>query len=179
MIVAIRILLSLLLFVCLTVSPASGLQDQYYPATAYVKIVAYGASLIPLAPQAAAQKADDTAERLKRLEEKLDRLLKLLEQQGGQPAAAQQPGAAPSALVSAATKCAACHFPDVADEKGVGFTFFNKEGDIVAVPERDRRRAIDRINSDDPKKKMPPPASGALTAAEKTELLKVFAPPAK
>lgn len=140
---------------------------QNYYQSARLTVPAYGAGL--------AEPGSQTQQgQLDRLEAKVDKILKLLEEledkpNDGKPA----PGEAPSALRSAAGVCAKCHHTDVANEKGNGFAMFDEEGKFAKIADRDRRRLISYVSTG----KMPP-APQKLSEAERKAMIGAFeAPP--
>lgn len=141
-----------------------------YAAAPLLTVPLYGAGYAPAQPPAAQQGGDD---RLKRIEEKLDRLLKLLEEGAEEPAADAKDAAKPSAaLVNAATKCYACHSPAAAPDKGGKFVIFDDKGAIrTNLSTRDLRKIQTEVGEGT----MPPPDSGQrLSGDEKSELFKFF-----
>ena len=154
------------------VAPAQYHNGQYV-AGAYTATALYGVGYLPAAPQA--QQAQDN-DRLKRIEEKLDKLidtLNKLAEGDGPPAESEKPAAdVPKALSSGAAKCAGCHTPAVAKERGKGFVLFDDQGRFrQTLTGRDLRHLNEEVSGGT----MPPPDSGVkLTKDEKEELLKVF-----
>lgn len=141
-----------------------------------VTVPLYGAGLAQ-APAPAPGDVTDVKADLKRIEEKLDRLLKLLEDAAKDDPSgpAKAPG---SALSSGATKCAACHFPDVAEQKGGGFKLFTAAGAFAQLTPRQRTQVVKRVTTADPSFLMPPPKSDVrLTDAERAALVSEFDAP--
>jgi mono/diheme cytochrome c family protein len=155
----------------LTVTAGAGLcLAQYgsqatYPTTT---LPLYAGGMVQAQPPAAEAPAAEPPW-VQRIEGKLDRLLKLVEDEAGADPKAKAGGGAGDALVSAAGKCAACHAPDVAKQAGGDFTFFQKDGDglqmIPASTEnewRTLRRNLPKMPPADNKKGVAP-----LTPAER------------
>jgi mono/diheme cytochrome c family protein len=107
-------------------------QGNYTPGQLLMRVPLSGAAWVdPDKPPAPAPPAAGDDERLKRLEEKLDRLLNLLEQALKEPdepppeqPERQQPGRVPEALISALNTCVSCHTDQAAKAKGDGFVIF-------------------------------------------------------
>jgi hypothetical protein len=149
------------------------------PAAAYARLPAYGAQAAPQPPPPSPleQRLQAIEADLKAANEKLDRLLKLVEDDA---AGGPQNGEPPAALISAATRCEKCHAPDTADKGGgfVLFAFTDKEKTglaFAALNSFQKQKAVKRLTTQDAGFKMPPPPSGPpLTEAERAALLAVF-----
>lgn len=111
------------------------------------------------------------AERVAAVDAKLDRLLALVDDAPPEKAAGQPA----DVLVAGATKCAACHLPDVAEAKGGGFRLFTPAGTFAVLTPRQLTQVRKRIATTDPSFQMPPPKSGqTLTDAERAALVAAF-----
>lgn len=112
---------------------------------------------------------------LDRIEAKLDKLLKALEDAPGESkppdGAASAPDASAKAVGSAMTKCAQCHSTEAATVKGGDFVMFDKadkDGKVrfIVKDGRDLRRIVQKVNSG----QMPKPPV-TLTPGEKAALV--------
>lgn len=133
---------------------------------------------IPLYGAAAAPGQVPNQSQLDRIEAKLDKLLKLAEEEPQPIPANQAEGLTP--LSSAANKCFECHAPDTAERSGGGFKMFAPiEGGFGFAPlsDRQRQQIVKRVTTEDPGFKMPPPKSKVqLTPEEKTALVEAHTP---
>src|SRR5262245_44081576 len=109
---------------------------QYVVAPATVVVPHYAAAHVPAEQHADGDRLAAIESRLRRIEDKLDEILKLAKE-GTEPA---EPTAAdPSArevLKTAAAKCAACHHADVFEAKGAGFQLFTADGKFAKLTNR-------------------------------------------
>jgi mono/diheme cytochrome c family protein len=159
-------------------------KPQYgYNAYPTVSVPLYGVGLAPQQP-ATPGEGNSVEERLARMEAKLDKLLKLIEDEltpvdppADPKAAASQP---PAALISGASKCANCHMPTTAGDKGGGFALFTAAGTFANLNQRQLAQVRKRLATTDPSFQMPPPGSGTvLTDPERAALVSAFADPPK
>jgi mono/diheme cytochrome c family protein len=143
-----------------------------------VTVPLYGAGLV----QPAAAPGQSVEERLTRMEAKLDKLLKLIEDAAadvpaGDPTKAP-PRANQAALVRGASACATCHHVNVAEQKGGGFRLFAPSGAFAALTPRQKVQLQKRLSTEDPAFRMPPPASGVkITDEERAALAAEFEVP--
>jgi mono/diheme cytochrome c family protein len=146
--------------------------DGYVRPT--VTLAHYGAGLGP----AADAPVDVQPEWAKRLEAKVDKLLKLIEEEAAKGAdeAAPVAGAgrtAGSNLQAGAEVCAKCHAADVFKADGGGFQIFTDKGEFRDFSERDLRKIVAELEG----QTMPPPKSKvALPKAQHDALLEAFKP---
>lgn len=121
--------------------------------------------------------------RVKRMEDKLDEILKIARNPEQAPQGDPQPGQTSSGtprpgelLRSAAAKCATCHHADVFEKKGGGFQLFGEDGQFYSkLTARDQRKIVAMVEDN----KMPPPETGKkLTEEEKKALVGLFRPAA-
>lgn len=126
---------------------------------------------------------ESVEERLIRIESKLDKLLKIIEDElvpdppPSDPKASTLPTAA---LISGATKCAGCHAADKSEEKGGSFALFTPAGTFATLNNRQLLQLRKRLVTTDPSFQMPPPKSGVLlTESEKAALVAAFVEPVK
>lgn len=74
------------------------------------------------------------------------------------------------------TRCASCHSAAVADSKGAGFVLVTADNKVPALSALERQAILGRIKSENPKRKMPPDGSPALTPQEQTAFNDVLNP---
>lgn len=152
-----------------------------YPVqvVAPVTVPLYAAAHVP-----GAQAQEDVATlasvdaRLRKIEDKLDEILKIAKEAQGEPST-QPPGGGeppPSALKSAAIKCAKCHQEPNHTKLGGEFAMFTAAGQFTKLTALAQKRVINRINTSDPGLVMPPPDKGKLTEEEKAALTAQFTP---
>lgn len=150
---------------------AAAAANATYPVVSPVTVPLYAASHVPgSAPQEG--DANPIEARLRRIEDKLDKILAIAE-----AANAEQPSTQPgdstvspaASLKSAAVKCAKCHHANVAEEKGGGFQLFTPAGAFVQLQARDIKRLTEKVTTG----VMPPPPA-TLTEQEKSALLDAF-----
>jgi mono/diheme cytochrome c family protein len=140
---------------------------QYGGTTQYVRIPLYGAGAAPAAND---QTSEVQPEWAKRVESKLDKLLKLLEELDEKTPDTSKTGTN-AALQTAAETCAKCHADNFKADGG-GFQLF-QNGDFRNFSERD----VDKIVTELERERMPPPKSKyKLTPTERTALLEAFKP---
>jgi mono/diheme cytochrome c family protein len=158
---------------------------NYAPIVApvHVNVPYYSASYQPAETQAPPtnDQIGEILVRLKRMEDKLDEVLKIArEPEQGLPQG-NPPGQPPSGpprpgelLRSAAGKCASCHHADVFEKKGGGFQLFGEDGQFYTkLTARDQRKIVQMVEEG----KMPPPETGKkLTEEEKKALAGSFRP---
>lgn len=155
----------------------AGASNPTYPvATPTVTMPLYGAGLAPQQPPAPS--GASVEERLARLEQKIDRVLKIIEDAAADEKANGAPAPPRSnreTLIGGATKCAACHHADVADAKGGGFKLFTAAGAFAPLSARQKQQVSKRLVTNDASFLMPPPASGVkLTDDERAALVAEF-----
>jgi hypothetical protein len=162
-------------------------QYPSYTPPVVVEAPFFGARYVeePAAPPGApAGGADDLRAVLARIEGKLDRLLKLAEDEaaagegGEKPGAPPKAGGPPAALTSGANVCFACHRPEAAAEKGAGFAMFerNEKGDGYALAKIDgpmAARLVRKVKSGS----MPMAPARPLTDAEKAAVIAAYSAP--
>jgi hypothetical protein len=160
----------------------AGLATHQYPVKRQAILAgpAYGA--VYTTPQQAHASSGGLAEedrsRLRRIEDKLDEILRIAKEEmavtpekpaGGTPAPAGE-----DPLRTGAAKCAACHDQGVFNDKGGAFQLFVRNddgsGDFAKLTENDRRRIVKKIESG----QMPPKDTPQLTDAEKKALTDWF-----
>lgn len=138
-----------------------------------VRVPHYGAGLAPEQPAAAAPPGEVQPEWAKRLETKIDRMLKLLDELDATPD--EKTGAKPptaAALQSGAEVCARCHSATTYASDGNSFQLFDEAGAFRKFNERD----IDKIVGELVKERMPPPKKAKLTKEERVALIEAFSP---
>jgi mono/diheme cytochrome c family protein len=140
---------------------------QYANGTITVPL--YGAGAAP-----AATEGEPQPEWAKRVESKVDKLLKLLEELDDKtPDKAAPVAAAGNALQAGAEACAKCHAADNYKEKGDGFQLFTADGSFREFSDRDVRKILKELESGT----MPPPKSSVKIAGpERAALVEAFKP---
>jgi cytochrome c553 len=153
--------------------------DPYYRpvvvAPVKVQVPLYGAGYTQAAVEGGGFAEADRST-LRRIEDKLDRVLKIAEAAEGPPAdkpaePAQGGEARPGdALRAAAGKCVACHHVDKFEKSGGGFQLFGADGSFAKLSDRDRRKVAQMVESG----QMPPEGRPPLSAEEKSALAGQF-----
>lgn len=123
---------------------------------------------------------DADRSRMRRIEDKLDELIKLAKESNELPADPNKPAPAPapnpkppSPLLSAATVCAGCHHADVFENKGGGFQLFKEDGTFAKLAARDVKHLQEMVTAG----KMPPEKTGRkLSDEEKAALIGAVTP---
>jgi mono/diheme cytochrome c family protein len=149
----------------------AGVVYGQYAANTYVTIPHYGAGAGPQTGEP--PPAEPQPEWAKRVEQKVDKLLKLLEELDDKTPDKAAPVAAGNALQSAAETCARCHAADNFKAKGDGFQLFNDKGEFRELSDRDVRKIVKELEG----RTMPPPKSGNnLREDEYSALIGAFKP---
>jgi cytochrome c553 len=156
--------------------------DPYYRpvvvAPVKVQVPLYGAGYTQAAVEGGGFAEADRST-LRRIEDKLDRVLRIAEAAEGQqpeqppakPAEPAQGEADPAkALRAAAGKCVACHHVDKFEKSGGGFQLFGADGSFAKLSDRDRRKVAQMVESG----QMPPEGRPPLSAEEKSALAGQF-----
>lgn len=147
--------------------------QQYVTPSAFMRVPLSGASWVNPEEQPAAQPPPSNDERLKRLEEKVDRILKLLEDDSAAPQPPAEDTKSQAQLQAALSTCVGCHNDRDAAKKGDRFVLFNvnKDGQSVFRDDFDKRE-LRKIQNEVTDGTMPRKSSGKkLTPEQKTALL--------